>query len=243
MRSITVTDLEQFRPLNEGEKKIAETLLLTQTDAAKSSYHECCSNLKNYGTALEMWSTDHDGGYPENGEVVHPYYLAFGIACRNSNQTPYSYELKDGVYYVQCSGDHSDYGVESPSYDGEMGLTGYVQPEDAPNPTWKLTDYKITTLPSEFDDSSILRIAETWSNGKSSLNFNSRVSPRVENGNFSFLRPIALTSQNILVMEGSNALNMVVARLQPKPLVSDEVLVESFQTLGPALTGITSCIF
>lgn len=30
--------------------------------------HTCCTNLKNIGTALETYSTDHAGRYPGNGK-------------------------------------------------------------------------------------------------------------------------------------------------------------------------------
>ena len=236
---LSVSDLEQIRPLTAEEKTLAEALLNLQSGGARSRYNDCCSNLKNYGTALEMWSTDHDGNFPQDGESIHPYYLAFGVACPNSDRKPYGYELKDGVYYIRCSGDHSDYGVEPPTYNGEMGLANYVQSEDAPEQTWKLKDYKITEIPNEFDNDKVLRIAETWTNGKTEKTFNSQISPLVQEGQLVLTRPVALTSQNIFILEGDDANKTVMAFLQPVPLVSDDLVIESFETLGPALSGIT----
>ncbi len=240
---LTLSDLEQFRSLTEDEKKIADAFLTFQSKGARSRYNTCCSNLKNYGTALEMWSTDHDGSYPQDGESVHPYYLAFGLACPNSDKAPYGYELKDGVYYISCSGDHSELGAEPPTYNGEMGLANYATTEAAPERTWKLKDYKIVEIPSEFDDNDVLRIDETWTDGTTERTFRSQISPIVAEGKLILSRPVALTSQNILVQEGDDANKVVVARILPAPLVDDEALVEAFEALGPALTGITALRF
>ena len=198
---LTVSDLEQFRTLTEDEKKLAAAFLSFQSEGPRSRYNRCCSNLKNYGTALEMWSSDNEGNFPQDGDSIHPYYLAFGIACPNSDKKPYGYELKDGVYYISCSGDHSDLGVEPPTYNGEVGLANYVSDENTPDRMWKLKDYKVTEIPNDFDDNKVLRIAETWTYGPAEHTFNSQISPLVEEGKLVLTRPVALTSQNIFIQD------------------------------------------
>ncbi len=82
----------------------------------------CVSNLKNIGTALDMWSFDHGGGYPESLEgLIGPYLMAIPT-CPAAGVDSYSagYQRKTdpqraGVY---CSGEHhNDTEPNHPRYD------------------------------------------------------------------------------------------------------------------------------
>ncbi len=50
----------------------------------------CQSNLKNLATALEMYSTDNVGRYPEELALLTPRYLKLIPACP-SESSPYGY--------------------------------------------------------------------------------------------------------------------------------------------------------
>ncbi len=93
----------------------------------------CKSNLKNIGTALEMWSTDNNGNYPESMAPLAPDYLRYIPICPAAEADTYSatYRLikseKHGYTYyeVYCKGHHHERaGVEAdyPRYNGESGL-------------------------------------------------------------------------------------------------------------------------
>ncbi|MDQ7823593.1 MAG: hypothetical protein RDV48_12410 [Candidatus Eremiobacteraeota bacterium] len=64
------------------------------------------SNLKNIGTSLEMYSTDHKGYYPEKLEDVTPEYL------RQLPPAGYSYDKETKKYYFDRYGTDLSYGYE-----------------------------------------------------------------------------------------------------------------------------------
>lgn len=92
----------------------------------------CKSNLKNIGTACEMWSTDNAGKYPPNIGVLSPNYLRAIPQCPAAERDTYSasYALRKGsggfeIYEIYCSGaNHTSVSVPSdyPRYNGEVGL-------------------------------------------------------------------------------------------------------------------------
>jgi len=89
----------------------------------------CKSNMKNIGTALEMYATDHGGHYPESLSELMPDYLSTlptCIAARKDTYSP-SYHMKTSPdsYEVYCSGEnHRASGVARnyPRYTAEKGL-------------------------------------------------------------------------------------------------------------------------
>lgn len=85
----------------------------------------CQSMLRNLGTALEMWSTDHDGKFPDSLEALAPDYLVDIPVCPAS-QTVYAYKLlPEPLWFeIQCTGDHSAAGCSAgyPAFDGAHGL-------------------------------------------------------------------------------------------------------------------------
>jgi hypothetical protein len=93
----------------------------------------CKSNLKNIGTALEMWAIDNEGKFPESLGQLTPEYLREIPACPAAGLDTYSAaytvtpregnDLND--YEVSCGGHHhADVGLEEgyPRYNSEQGL-------------------------------------------------------------------------------------------------------------------------
>lgn len=77
------------------------------------TYTQCQSNLKNIGTALEMYSTDNQGRYPRILSQLTPDYLKIIPTCSAAGKDTYSagfesfYGLKEKIdrYTVFCMGD------------------------------------------------------------------------------------------------------------------------------------------
>lgn len=86
----------------------------------------CVSNLKNFATALEMYSTDWSGNYPENSSFLTPNYLRTLPVCPQSEEDTYSatYELYDSgkAYKFHCKSNHPGYSPNHPRYDFEAGV-------------------------------------------------------------------------------------------------------------------------
>lgn len=95
----------------------------------------CKSNLKNIGTALEMYSTDWSGRYPTSESLLTPNYLKTLPTCPSGDDTAYSFEFGPGAtyntqsfqdyYFVYCTGDnHKNVSVPAnyPQYSGIVGL-------------------------------------------------------------------------------------------------------------------------
>ncbi len=94
----------------------------------------CKSNLKNIGTALEMYATDHAGKYPDNIGVLAPDYLFTIPACPSAGRDTYSesYKLDSPqdedqweVFHLHCAGEnHIRVGVppDFPAYNSMLGL-------------------------------------------------------------------------------------------------------------------------
>ncbi len=78
-----------------------------------SPYTQCQSNLKNIGTALEMYSTDNQGRYPRTLSQLTPDYLKIVPTCSAAGMDTYSRsfesfygpENKIDSYTVFCMGD------------------------------------------------------------------------------------------------------------------------------------------
>lgn len=92
----------------------------------QSSLTACKANLKNIGTALEMYSSD-NGCYPKELSGLTPDYLKTIPKC--STGKPYQASISSGAYQVTCSG----------GWHGRGGLTGthstasHTQVKTAPN--------------------------------------------------------------------------------------------------------------
>ncbi|GEM_PF-360314 len=94
----------------------------------------CKSNLKNIGTALEMYSTDHSGRYPLSLAALTPNYLKSIPTCTSSGLRNYAYTSGSvpDIYTVWCQGkNHASQNTPEnyPEYDSMTGLIEY-QPEN-----------------------------------------------------------------------------------------------------------------
>jgi hypothetical protein len=92
---------------------------------------ECKSNLRNLGTAMEMYSTDWSGHYPDRLRKLVPNYLHVLPTCPAVEAMTYQMEYgpeashNEGgfhdYYYLYCAGqNHSRVGIPEniPAYDG-----------------------------------------------------------------------------------------------------------------------------
>lgn len=81
-------------------------LLTTGCASARSlgQYSSCLSNLKNVGTALEMYSTDAAGRYPARLAQLVPNYLVSIPTCPTAGRDTYSanYVTMGSEYAVHC---------------------------------------------------------------------------------------------------------------------------------------------
>ena len=95
----------------------------------------CKSNLKNIGTALEMYSTDWSGHYPTEMSTLTPNYLKTIPECPEAGKDTYSRSLRTGkdapgndmqfedYYHFYCEGDyHEETPVDYPQYNAFAGL-------------------------------------------------------------------------------------------------------------------------
>ena len=102
---------------------------------ARGSLTACKSNLKNIGTALEMYSTDWSGKYPATMEMVVPNYLKTIPECPSAGTVTYRVQFGSTApmntqgyldyYFIECSGEnHTSVSVMAnyPAYNGVQGL-------------------------------------------------------------------------------------------------------------------------
>lgn len=104
-------------------------LILPVLARSQGQLTACKSNLKNIGTALEMYSTDFGGHYPEKLSLLTPNYLKTLPTCPKANRDTYSEgyisESEPDLYAVYCAGgSHTRVGIpyNYPAYDGLYGL-------------------------------------------------------------------------------------------------------------------------
>jgi len=98
---------------------------------AQGQYTACTSNLKNIATALEMWSTDHEGRYPTSlSQLVEgDSYLRTIPMCPAAEADTYSRTYRSSAhpdrFTVECSGhNHGALGAGPgyPQYSSTHGL-------------------------------------------------------------------------------------------------------------------------
>jgi hypothetical protein len=97
----------------------------------------CKSNLKNIGTALEMYSTDWSGKYPTSLDTLTPNYLRTIPECPAAGSVTYkahfgpkakgNTEGYADYYYVECAGSsHEDVGIPA-DYPAFSSITGLLE--------------------------------------------------------------------------------------------------------------------
>ena len=135
---------------NNGTDKVAE-IFTTNFGRARSQGQltACKSNLKNIGTALEMWSTDNYGKYPDSLQKLTPDYLKTIPQCPAAGTVTYraffgpKAKGNEGgyadFYYVECAGSHHkpvSAEADLPAYSSVVGLIeGTSEPTEDPDLT------------------------------------------------------------------------------------------------------------
>jgi len=94
---------------------------------AQGQVTACKSNLKNIGTALEMYSTDNSGRYPSAKTALTPNYLKTIPTCASIGTDAYGYSAASNPdsYTAVCAGsNHSGVGLAAdfPQYNSTQGL-------------------------------------------------------------------------------------------------------------------------
>lgn len=100
----------------------------------------CKSNLKNIGTALEMYSTDWHGHYPRNLNQLVPNYLRELPDCPSAGRMTYRADFGlqapgntghfEDYYCIECAGDWHTSVALPPNYPRYNGIEGLVDPPD-----------------------------------------------------------------------------------------------------------------
>jgi type II secretory pathway pseudopilin PulG len=97
---------------------------------ARGRLTACKSNLKNIGTALEMYSTDHAGRYPLRFRDLTPNYLKTIPTCPTAGIVTYLYAgaAHPDLYTVVCAGlHHAAQGITTPNYPQYTSITGLIE--------------------------------------------------------------------------------------------------------------------
>lgn len=96
---------------------------------ARGQITACKSNLKNIGTACEMFATDHKGLYPRKMAELMPAYLKKIPTCPGAGRDTYSgvYLQGEKNYTVFCSGLNHANASSSQNYPQFTSLEGLVE--------------------------------------------------------------------------------------------------------------------
>jgi len=88
--------------------------------------NSCRSNLKNIGTALEIYGRDNGGQYPHSLPVIVPRYMSSIPTCPGAGRATYSIRVSAQCtdFTIICSGkNHTWYlAPDSPRYDPHNGV-------------------------------------------------------------------------------------------------------------------------
>lgn len=115
------------------KKEVKEAILSTVQAEQKSANDlaKCESNLKNLGTACEMYATDNGNLYPSNLTRLtygyngqQPYMKSIPTCPTCYSSYSYEYNRNPDVYTLQCNGDHRKLGIEEgyPKFTATIGL-------------------------------------------------------------------------------------------------------------------------
>jgi serine/threonine protein kinase len=92
----------------------------------QGSLTPCKSNLKNMGTAMEMYSSDNQGRYPLSLSQITPNYLKTLPTCDGARKVNYAYvrREKPDNYTIYCIGNYHKGMIAGgfPQYDAVQGL-------------------------------------------------------------------------------------------------------------------------
>ncbi len=90
----------------------------------------CKSNLKNIGTALEMYSTDHYGRYPTALSLLTPNYIKVIPTCAKAKKMTYEFTSREkpDCYTMYCSGKYHTEITNTPNYPQYDAINGLIEP-------------------------------------------------------------------------------------------------------------------
>lgn len=96
---------------------------------ATGAYTACKANLKNIGTAFEMYAGDNRGLYPNAARLVVPAYIAVFPTCPSVGAPNYNVLTASGpdLFTVTCLGSQhtlAGVGANLPQYQAGKGLVG-----------------------------------------------------------------------------------------------------------------------
>lgn len=96
---------------------------------AQGQLTSCKSNLKNQATALEMYSTDHEGTYPAGLAELTPNYLKVIPNCPAAKRPTYSYQVhaEPSAFTLFCQGSHHQKANTPADYPQYSSLQGLVE--------------------------------------------------------------------------------------------------------------------
>lgn len=128
---LSVLSNSQARELVKKEMKKEFLSAVQAEQKSANDFAKCESNLKNLGTACEMYATDNGGRYPFTlTKLTYGYYgmqpYMKSIPTCPTCDSSYSYESNQNpdVYTLQCNGDHRKLGIEEgyPKFTATIGL-------------------------------------------------------------------------------------------------------------------------
>jgi hypothetical protein len=131
----------------------------------------CIYNLKNIGTAAEMYSIDYSGRYPKKLSLLTPNYIRTIPTCPAARKDTYSSSYRaatrpDACTFF-CKGSHhakSGYATDYPQYNSTTGVVrgevsrGSSEGEEA---RWTVEDFRILGH-SVKDDAAMVAVEETY---------------------------------------------------------------------------------
>lgn len=137
--SMTGVSLDEIMQALDGELAFtSDTLEILQAknkpksgpEISKQNHIECISNLKNVGTALEMYCTDYEGRYPDNLAKLTPNYLKVIPNCpvvgKDTYSGSYQVATSPDAFTVFCQGNNHGVGADYPLYSCYEGI---IDPE------------------------------------------------------------------------------------------------------------------
>ena len=118
---------------------------------AQGQLTACKSNLKNIGTAMEMYASDHNGRYISGttlagSDLTTQGYMKVVPTCPVTNNSPYTYashENPDYSYLVCDCGHHEQAGMKSVGYPQFDSIMGLVAPGS--DDTTSMSSYSVGT--------------------------------------------------------------------------------------------------
>ncbi|MGE0491095.1 MAG: hypothetical protein AB7S38_17945 [Vulcanimicrobiota bacterium] len=92
----------------------------------------CKSNLKNMGTALEMYSTDWSGRYPPDIRLLTPNYLKTVPTCPGAGSDTYTstyrWHAEPDAYTIFCRGEnHHSASIRTANYPQYTAVQGLIE--------------------------------------------------------------------------------------------------------------------